>query len=480
MYRRTVLVALAGSSLLASLLLASAPAHAANTPSPSPSGTAASPTPVTPTPATPTPATPTPPAATLPGPPTITKVIAGPASGQLTVRYIPPTSDGGSPITSYEITFDGGRNWWPCPAPAGACTLIDLANGRPYPVTMRALNELGPGSASLAVTGVPRVPRGTDPDRPTKLPSPRIWVNASFNAASNSLGVDGASVKLGVGTLPELSFSHSIPSKKVVEKHLTVQATMKDGRVRKINGAWGWLNDHTAVFRPEKWWPGRATVNITSTLDRAVMGKSGKDYIVGSDSLNKSWTFQTARALVIKVDGGTDRMKVYSDGKKIKDFGVSLGKQDWETRSGVKVISTRKEPLHTYTSVSLNIDPTKETPYELKDIPWNTRLTPTGEFIHAAPWAYGRIGRYNGSHGCTNMFEADAKWIYDNTIPGDVVTYENTGGDPVQSWNGPGGLWNIPWNQWLKKSALGSASGVPDTSNPTITQPTDPTQNASA
>ena len=167
------------------------------------------------------------------------------------------------------------------------------------------------------------------------------------------------------------------------------------------------------------------------------------------------------------VDGGTVRMKVYIDGKKVKDFGVSLGKQDWETRNGVKVISTLKEPLHTYTSTSLNIDTTVEEAYELKDIPWNTRLTPTGEFIHTASWAYSRIGRYNGSHGCTNMFEQDARWIYEKTIPGDVVVYTNTGGSSVQSWNGPGGLWNIPWDQWLKKSALNSTTGAVDTSDST-------------
>jgi lipoprotein-anchoring transpeptidase ErfK/SrfK len=196
--------------------------------------------------------------------------------------------------------------------------------------------------------------------------------------------------------------------------------------------------------------------------------------------LKKTYSFKTARKLLIVVDGGSDRMKVFIDGKKVKDFGVSLGKQDWETSQGVKVISTRKEPLHTYTSVSLNIDPTKEQPYELKDIPWNTRLTPTGEFIHSAPWAYGRIGRYNGSHGCTNMFESDAKWIYDNTVPGDVVTYQNTGGQTVQSWNGPGGLWNIPWADWVKKSASGSLTGNPNVSNPATAKPSDPTQSASA
>jgi hypothetical protein len=62
------------------------------------------------------------------------------------------------------------------------------------------------------------------------------------------------------------------------------------------------------------------------------------------------------------------------------------------------------------------------------------------------------------------MFEQDAKWIYDNTIPGDVVTFVKTGGDMMEPWNGPGGLWNIPWSKWLKKSAVGSGSSSVDTS----------------
>jgi hypothetical protein len=48
------------------------------------------------------------------------------------------------------------------------------------------------------------------------------------------------------------------------------------------------------------------------------------------------------------------------------------------------------------------------------------------------------------------------------------VFYENTGGETVQPWNGPGGLWNIPWDQWLKKSALGNVTGTVDTSNATV------------
>lgn len=99
------------------------------------------------------------------------------------------------------------------------------------------------------------------------------------------------------------------------------------------------------------------------------MGKTGKYAVVGSDTLDTTYTFRTARRLIAKVDGGTDQMKVYVDGKKVKTFGVSLGKSDWETRNGVKVISTRKEPTHTYTSTALNLDPSVEAPYERRTFP---------------------------------------------------------------------------------------------------------------
>ena len=221
------------------------------------------------------------------------------------------------------------------------------------------------------------------------------------------------------------------------------------------------MSERSAVFRPKDYWPGRSIIRIVSTLDRAVLGKSGKTWLIGSKKLNTTFQFRTARKLVAKVDGRTTQMKVFIDGEKVKTFKVSLGKNEWETRNGTKVISTAKEEDKTYLSESLGLtDP--EDQYEL-DAKWNTRLTPTGEFIHSAPWAYSRIGRYNGSHGCTNMFQQDAEWIFNKTIPGDVVLYTNTGGEIVEPWNGPGGLWNIPWSKWIKKSALGSGTGVVDT-----------------
>ena len=404
----------------------------------------------------------------VPDAPVITTVSGGIASGQLAVAYTPPASDGGSPITGYEISLDGGTAWFPCSGAVGTCPLLNLVNGRPYTVTVRATSAAGPGQSSAPASGTPSLPAGSDPDKPVVLPKPRVRVGASFNAASNSLGVDGTRTKLGVGTLPKLRFTRAIPDKAAVERHLAVTATSNvTGVTKSVRGAWGWMDDRSVVFRPFKYWPGDSTITVTSNLDGVVMGKTGANYVVGSKSLGTDYVFQTARSLIARVDGATRKMKVYVDGERVKVFPISLGKAEWETRNGVKVISTEKEPKHTYTSVALDLDPADEEPYELKDIPWNTRLTPTGEFMHAAPWALSRLGRWNGSHGCTNMRTEDAKWIYDVTVPGDVVVYTNTGGATVEPGNGPGGLWNIPWSQWLAKSALVSVTGSVDTSKVT-------------
>ncbi len=437
-----VVTVLSVAGLVASSAVLTSPARAVDDPSPSPSSGAA---------------------VTVPSAPTIASVKAGVMGGHLVVAYRAPASNGGSPITSYEVSVDSSA-WWPCVGMDGTCTLVNLSNGATYPVSLRAVNVAGPGPASSSVEGVPAVPAAYDPAKPKKLPKPRSWVNASFDAAGNIVGVDGKNVRLGVGVLPQLTFTRAIPDKAVVESHLTVTKLNDKGRVRPVKGAWGWLDDRTVMFRPEKYWPGRSLITITSTLDRAVMGKSGGKYVIGSRDLGTTYTFRTARKLVAKVDGERVDMRVWVDGTKKKTFGVSLGKAEWETRNGVKVIGMLKEATHTYLSTSLGLGPEEE--YELV-APWNTRLTPTGEFIHTARWAYGRIGYYNGSHGCTNMREEDAKWIYDKTIPGDVILYENTGGETVQSWNGPGGLWNIPWDKWLKKSALGSVTGAVDTTNVT-------------
>jgi lipoprotein-anchoring transpeptidase ErfK/SrfK len=387
--------------------------------------------------------------------PTVTGVIPGQVEGQVTVNFT--AVDGAS---GYQYSVNSGLSWLPCLDSGTTCTLQGLPTGQIVFVWLRATTPSGFGDvAAFEVTA--QTP-GSQELSPAPLPKPRVWATAKFNAASNSLGVDGSKVKLGVGTLPQLRFSRPITDKAAVERGLRVTATSKQGLTRRIRGAWGWLDDQRVVFRPVQWWPAHSTITVTSTLGRQVLGRSSdKKYVVGRDQLNGEYTFRTGRKFIATVNGATKKMVVKIDNQVKKTFPVSLGKPGWETRNGPKIVSTAKEPYKVYTSQAIGItDPAQA--YRL-EAPWNVRLTPTGEFVHTAHWAYGRLGRYNGSHGCTNMREEDAKWIYDQTVPGDVIDYKNTGGSYVESWNGPGGLWNIPWATWLKKSALGNPSGIPDT-----------------
>ena len=414
-------------------------------------------------------------------PPTIVSVSAGATAQTLDVVYsaqVPDPAQSANDPISYQISLDSVK-WYACQELAapenavagspvqGICPLSNLDPLRTYGVYMRAARGASASEVVGPIVATTQLPAGTEAAKPEKLPRKRIWVKAKFIAASNSLGVDGSKVKVGVGVLPKIVFSKHIPDKIVVEKNLVVSAELPSGKFVPVKGAWGWLDETSAVFRPKTYWPGKSTIRVVSLLGRTVLGRSGSKSLIGSAKLDTIYSFETARKLIARVDGKTKKMKVYVDGNNVKTFKVSLGKDDWETRNGTKVISTAKEASKIYRSESLGLtDPEEQ--YELEGF-WNTRLTPTGEFLHSAPWAYGRLGIYNGSHGCTNMYVHDAKWIFNETIPGDVVFYTNTNGNVNEPWNGPGGLWNIEWNKWLKKSALSNGNQKVDTDTNTGT-----------
>lgn len=59
-------------------------------------------------------------------------------------------------------------------------------------------------------------------------------------------------------------------------------------------------------------------------------------------------------------------------------------------------------------------------------VPWSVRLTNSGEFIHAASWNSGNIGRRGTSNGCTNLNVDAAEQFFDFAQIGDVAIYQNT------------------------------------------------------
>ena len=83
------------------------------------------------------------------------------------------------------------------------------------------------------------------------------------------------------------------------------------------------------------------------------------------------------------------------DGVTLRKVPVSLGKPTWETASGVKTILERYE-------MKRMVNPGPREPYDV-DVPYALRLTPSGEYLHAAPWNLYNLGVASTSHGCTNM-----------------------------------------------------------------------------
>lgn len=113
---------------------------------------------------------PAPTAPTVPSAPTITLITAG--NAQLSVAFT-ASSDGGSAVTNYEYSTNGGTNFRAflpddTTSPVTITTLSTdgttlLTNGTTYSVILRAVNAVGTGASSNTVSGKP----ATVPSAPT-------------------------------------------------------------------------------------------------------------------------------------------------------------------------------------------------------------------------------------------------------------------------------------------------------------------------
>ena len=100
----------------------------------------------------------TPSATTVPGAPTGVAAAAG--NAQATVSWLAPTSDGGSPITSYTVTtLSSGAQIAPVTVVGNSAVITGLTNGIGYSFTVHATNAVGnsPESGPSAVV-VPTLP----------------------------------------------------------------------------------------------------------------------------------------------------------------------------------------------------------------------------------------------------------------------------------------------------------------------------------
>lgn len=241
----------------------------------------------------------------------------------------------------------------------------------------------------------------------------------------------------GVGIIPKVSFSREVPTanRKELTDRITVTAAPTP-----VTGSWRWLDSTTAAFRPStKFWPGNSTITMSADLNNARIAGIGKQPDAwGRGTVTSS--FKTSREMIIYLNGASKSGYATVNGKKVRKFPISLGKSGFTTRSGIKTIT---DIIRVQRMTNEGVTNTEV--YDLQ-VPFAMRLTDTGEFLHGAPWN-GNIGYANTSHGCSNLTYSDASWFFSRVRYGDPVITTGTG-RPMETWNGPGAMWNIPYSKW--------------------------------
>ncbi|WP_405977211.1 Ig-like domain-containing protein [Streptomyces sp. NBC_00158] len=255
----------------------------------------------------------------------------------------------------------------------------------------------------------------------------------------------------GAGEVVTAELSHPVPADDPDARARVEQALQVTSRPR-VEGAWHWVNSSTLHFRPRTYWPAHTVVRVRSGLDGVDLGEHG--YGGPSESVE----FTVADRIEAVTDSAAHEMTVRRNGRLIRTIPVTTGKAGFLTRSGIKVV-LGKEAKVRMRGDSVGI---KKGTKEFYDLPvlYATRVTWSGEYVHAAPWSVESQGEENVSHGCTGMSTEDAAWFYETVREGDIVEVVNSGGEKMDPFGNGIGDWNMDWRTWLEGSALTPAAAA--------------------
>ncbi|WP_336206938.1 L,D-transpeptidase [Nonomuraea sp. LPB2021202275-12-8] len=243
---------------------------------------------------------------------------------------------------------------------------------------------------------------------------------------------------VGVGMPIMVRFNQPVTNKSTVERALKVEAE------KPVDGAWRWIDDSFAIYRPAKYWPAHQKVTFNAELDGVKAGKGlygMKDY---------DYSMKIGAKMISKISASKHMMYVYRDGKRVQTMRISAGMattREYTTTSGVHLTMERASPVRMISPGRKKGDPGY---YDVM-IDHAVRISNSGEYVHAKnnTWAQ---GVRNVSHGCINARPDQARWFYDEFQRGDVV--EITGTNRALEWNNGWGYWQMSFKEWKKGSAL--------------------------
>ncbi|MFJ7154707.1 Ig-like domain-containing protein [Streptomyces sp. NPDC101118] len=253
----------------------------------------------------------------------------------------------------------------------------------------------------------------------------------------------------GVGQPITAELSEPVKDKAaraVVERALVVESSPR------VDGSWYWVDDKKLHFRPKEYWPANSTVSVRSNLEGVRVG----DHLYGAAATPLKLTIGDRVEAI--TDASAHQLTFKRNGEVINTIPVTTGKPGFSTRNGVKVV-LGKEYFVRMRGTSIGIAEGSSESYDLP-VYYATRVTWSGEYVHAAPWSVGSQGYENVSHGCTGMSTGNAAWFYENIRAGDIVKVVNSIGNEMDTFGNGFGDWNLAWDKWRQGSAL--LAGTPD------------------
>ncbi|MEU6661472.1 Ig-like domain-containing protein [Streptomyces sp. NPDC046821] len=252
--------------------------------------------------------------------------------------------------------------------------------------------------------------------------------------------------KYGVGQPITAELSAPVKDKAA---RAVVERALKVDSQPAVAGSWTWVDDKKLHYRPEEYWPANSTIDAHSNLAGIKVG----DLWGGA---SKPLHLTTGDRIEAITDASAHTMTVYRNGKEINEIPVTTGKPGFETRNGVKVV-LGKEYFVRMRSASIGIADGSSDSYDLP-VYYATRVTWSGEYVHAAPWSTGSQGAANVSHGCTGMSTSNAEWFFNTVREGDIVKVVNSGGAEMDPFGNGFGDWNLSWKKWESGSAVQAAA----------------------
>ncbi|GAA1445482.1 L,D-transpeptidase [Nocardiopsis tropica] len=257
---------------------------------------------------------------------------------------------------------------------------------------------------------------------------------------------------VGVGMPVVVGFDVPVENKAQVENSIEVTSE------HPVEGAWNWVDDETAVFRPREYWEPRQKVSV----DLRLAGVEASEGVYGTE--DDRIDFEVGRELVSTMHVPDHELEVEIDGELVRTIPVSNGKglERFNTTTSGTHVTMEKYAELVMDSATVGIPEGSPGHYRL-DVDWAVRTSDSGEFTHAAPWN-GGIGHANTSNGCTNMSVRDARWFHDQALMGDIL--ETTGTGRELEWDNGWGFWQRSWKEWLRHSETGEpqvtdGSGTP-------------------